>query len=331
MRNRLFRENQAKDCQEIEELRRICCEETDRARPVRIDDLSLHQERNPTTVSQLLTQIQDWQNKANSLSDAREFYDPETASSSGASHVPSRPSAIPSPRTMPCRDSGLPHDTRKTTGTSRNVCERLPAREGQTKTLFNNSKNLATSSLELRHSRKYQATGEWNETRTAEFVNTCTTLPKWRWNHLSYWWNLFSRWNDWLSEILVFGRENFLTLWNFKAGKSTSKLKYVQNQQILISQCNGPKKFEIAKSIDELMTSRSITGRRDFSGYDSLMRWLRLHWKDFSTSMFAFVKEYVSKSSVLKSTTDSCEGDKIAYMIYEHFRATGAYDVVQGL
>ena len=32
MRNRLFRENQAKDCQEIEDLTGICCEETDRAR-----------------------------------------------------------------------------------------------------------------------------------------------------------------------------------------------------------------------------------------------------------------------------------------------------------
>ena len=38
MRNRLFPENQAKDCQEIEELRRICCEETDRARQARIDE-----------------------------------------------------------------------------------------------------------------------------------------------------------------------------------------------------------------------------------------------------------------------------------------------------
>ena len=71
MRIRLFWENQAKDCQEFEEMRRNCCEETDRARPARIDDLSMHQERNPATVSQLLTQIQDWQNKANSLSDAR--------------------------------------------------------------------------------------------------------------------------------------------------------------------------------------------------------------------------------------------------------------------
>ena len=32
MRTRLFRENRAKDCQEIEELRRVFCEETDRAR-----------------------------------------------------------------------------------------------------------------------------------------------------------------------------------------------------------------------------------------------------------------------------------------------------------
>ena len=80
------------------------------------------------TVSQLLTRIQDLQNKVNSLSDAREFYDPETASSSGATHVPSQPLIIPSPRTMPCLDSGLPHDTRNVVGTSRNVVERLTAR-----------------------------------------------------------------------------------------------------------------------------------------------------------------------------------------------------------
>ena len=117
MRNGLFRENQAKDCQEIEELRRICCEETDhRARQARIDELSMHQERNLTIVSQLLTQILDSQNKVNSLSDASEFCDPESASSSGATHVPSQPSTTPSPRTMPCRGSGLRHGTRNICG-----------------------------------------------------------------------------------------------------------------------------------------------------------------------------------------------------------------------
>ena len=62
LRNRLFQEIQAKDCQQFEELRRICCEETDRARQARIDELSVHQMRNPRIVSQQSTQIQDLQN-----------------------------------------------------------------------------------------------------------------------------------------------------------------------------------------------------------------------------------------------------------------------------
>ena len=66
LRNRLFQEDHARDCQEIEELRRICCEEANRARQTRPDELSIHQERKPTTVSQLMTQIRELQNKVNS-------------------------------------------------------------------------------------------------------------------------------------------------------------------------------------------------------------------------------------------------------------------------
>ena len=43
MRNRLFPEHQATNCQEIEELRRICCSEADRAGQARIDELSMPQ------------------------------------------------------------------------------------------------------------------------------------------------------------------------------------------------------------------------------------------------------------------------------------------------
>ena len=35
LKNRLFQENHARDCQEFEELRSICCEETGRARQAR--------------------------------------------------------------------------------------------------------------------------------------------------------------------------------------------------------------------------------------------------------------------------------------------------------
>ena len=73
------------------------------------------------------------------------FYDPEKASNSGASHVLSQPSTVPIPRTMPCRDSGLPHETRNSMGTSGNVLESLPAREGPSSALFDNSLNLASS------------------------------------------------------------------------------------------------------------------------------------------------------------------------------------------
>ena len=141
MRNRLFQENHARDCQEIEELRSICCEEANRARQARIDELSMHQERNPTTVRQMMAQVQGSQNKVNSVSDAREFYDPDSGSSSGASHVPDRTSTILSLRTLLRCDSGLPRDTPNGKGITGNVFERPPAQEGLSSRILNNLQN----------------------------------------------------------------------------------------------------------------------------------------------------------------------------------------------
>ena len=49
-------------------------EKTDRARQLRIEELSMQQERNPSTESQFLTQLQDLQNKVNSLTDAKDLF-----------------------------------------------------------------------------------------------------------------------------------------------------------------------------------------------------------------------------------------------------------------
>ena len=62
------------------------------------DELSAQEEESKSAVNQLMVQIQEPQDKANSLSGAKEFFDPETASSSGLSHVPSQPVSVPSPR-----------------------------------------------------------------------------------------------------------------------------------------------------------------------------------------------------------------------------------------
>ena len=149
MRKRLLRENRAKNAKKLKN-----SEEFVATNQIEQDKQELMNcqciKREIPTVSQLLTQIQELQNTVNSLSDASQFYDPETASSSGATHVPSQPSTTPSPRTTPCRDSGLPHGTRNIVGTSGNGFDRLPAREGPPSALFENSKNWVSSSRGLR-------------------------------------------------------------------------------------------------------------------------------------------------------------------------------------
>ena len=89
-------------------------------------------------MSQLLAQMRELQDKVNSLSDAREFHDPETAGSSGASHFISPPLTNPSYRTVPRRDSGLPPEALNMMDISGNVFERLPAREGQPQNISKN-------------------------------------------------------------------------------------------------------------------------------------------------------------------------------------------------
>ena len=145
MKNRAFQENRARSCQEIEELQRICCAEADRARQLRINELSTKKEERKSTVNQLMLQIQELQDKMNSRNDAEEFYDPETASSSGFSHVPSQPMSILGPIGMIRRDSCLQLATRNSLGTTgKGFCRSTP--DEQSSAIFENSKNLASAS-----------------------------------------------------------------------------------------------------------------------------------------------------------------------------------------
>ena len=43
MSNRASQEDRAQDCQEIQELRKVCSAETDRARQWKVDELSIYQ------------------------------------------------------------------------------------------------------------------------------------------------------------------------------------------------------------------------------------------------------------------------------------------------
>ena len=81
MRKRIRYENQVSTNQDSEELRRICSEEENQVRRLQFEELSVRQEKDLNTVSELLKQIREMQDQMNSLVEDKEFHDPDTASS----------------------------------------------------------------------------------------------------------------------------------------------------------------------------------------------------------------------------------------------------------
>ena len=98
-----------------------------------------------------MAQIRDLQNKVNSLSDAREHYDPESGSSSGATHVLDQISTILSSRTdiATLRFWMTAKYTELYGGIIGNVLARPFVQEGLLSTIFHNSKNWASQDLIL--------------------------------------------------------------------------------------------------------------------------------------------------------------------------------------
>ena len=92
-----------------------------------------------------MVQIQAPQDKVNSMSDAEEFYDPETASNSGLYHVHSQPLSVRSPRGLISRDSCLQPATRNSLRATGHVFEDPPTPYGPSSALLGNSKNLASA------------------------------------------------------------------------------------------------------------------------------------------------------------------------------------------
>ena len=70
------------------------------------------------------------------------------------------------------------------------------------------------------------------------------------------------------------------------------------------------KEIEMAKSIDELMTSRSITGRTNFPDYDMLDAKIASALEKLLAHVH-FREEQVSKRNVLRKATDSYEQGRL--------------------
>ena len=203
------------------------------------------------------------------MNDAKEFNDPETASNSGLSHVPSQPMSIPSPRGMITLDSCLQLDTRNSLGTSGRVFEYLHA-------LFGNSKNLASSSCRLNpiHTGKI---AEQREVSRNETQNCTTPTPRCR-EVIDLESSVSCRRN--LSSKLYVENSEESDLGHFDKFPDTSGHQFWNtNFKTEVSSCSGCltvamlwiKEAEVAKSVDVSMTSQSIEGHvcHDFEMLDA--------------------------------------------------------------
>ena len=91
------------------------------------------------------------------------------------------------------------------------------------------------------------------------------------------------------------------------------------------------KEVQVAKSIDELLTSRSVVGRTDFPDYDLLDAMIASALQKLLDKHVHFRRSVSVEEQHARKYDRILRGKKIAYMIYEHFCATRAYDAVQSL
>ena len=91
------------------------------------------------------------------------------------------------------------------------------------------------------------------------------------------------------------------------------------------------KEVEMAKSIDELMTSRSIAGRNDFPDFDMLDAMIASALKRLLDKHIHFRKRVSVEEQRAQKHDRFLRGRHIAYMISEYVRATGAHEAAQGL
>ena len=180
----------------------------------------------------------------------------------------SQSSRIPSPRTLPCRDSGLPHDTRDFTGTSGNVFERLRAREGRPSALFNNSKNSASSSQELRPDIPGNTKQQKSEMRQ-EPQNSSILVPRFQsggglLNHTGGTYSHEGMIDSTRLPISELHLGEFPDSTEFQSWKVNFKTEVCSKTADPHLTTHWIKEVAMAKSIGELTTSRSIVGRNDF-------------------------------------------------------------------
>ena len=211
----------------------------------------------------------------------------------------------------------------------------LPAREGPSSPIFEYSRNQASSSCGLRPETTRKTLGREKEVKR-EPQNSSIPVPRFHRDAgvLDQTGGIYSHIGiiDYprcpISEMHLGKLPDPMKIQSWKVDFKTEVCAKTADPNFTMQWI---KEVEIAKSIDELMISRSIVGRSDFPDYDMI------------DAMIASASKKLLDKHVLlrrKVKVEEQRGPKydrflrrrqIAYMIHEHFRPTGAYEAVQGL
>ena len=256
-----------------------------------------------------MVQILELQDKVNSLNDLKECYDPETASSSGLFFVPSQPMSIPSPRGVISRESCLQSDTRKSLGTSGHVFEGLPAPREPSSALFAYSKNWASSSCGLRptDTGKNALQREGVRKEPQDFTRPTPRFAR----------NVAG--GTYSQNCMVESPRNQISQLHFGKFPDSSDFQcWKVNFKTEVCSISGyptiamlwTKEEEIAKSVDDLMTSQSIEGR-DFPDFKMLDAKIASAFKKNISLTSSSDEEFVSKSRPHKNTTEFHEDGRV--------------------
>ena len=318
MRNRFFRENRAKA---VGELRRMCCEETDRAGQARIDDLVYASKEGSCCYESTLDSNSAITNRVNSLSDARELlrsWSSEQLWSVPRSFVNSCLFRVPEQCLAAIltflNDCLLEKDHPQLSSKIRRIWHHLLA-------------DLDLTLQEIRWYRKVKLDGNrrirqclyhaFKEEVESLIILVELILTVGRWVT-----------RDFQSRKCIW--ENSQTL-EFQSWKVNFKTEVCSKKADPNLTMHWIKEVEIAKSFDEPVTSRSIMERTDFPHYDMLDATIASALKKLLNTHVHFRKRASVEGQLDQKYDRFLRVRQIAYMIYEHFRATGVYEAVQGL
>ena len=309
----------------------------------------MHQERNPATESIIGS------DSGFTEQDARQFCDPESGSSSGATHAPSQPSTILSPTTAPRCVSGLPRETRNFYGYFRKhlwpaTCSR--------RTIFHipqQFKNLASSSQGLRpdltgSTRKQESEMRREPRKSSILTSQCarSLLVSSCCRHL----HLIAHHIAWLKLCACLTSSMHvvsvtLRLWVLHSIQLPLLLIPLQSpadpaallppsMRTVVTLRTPPKRwwstdesYLPTKPIDELMTLRLIVVRRDFHDFDVFDAMIAKALRRLLDKHIHFRKSVSVGEQRAQNSDRFFRGRQIAHTA--NFRATEADEAAQGV